>query len=507
MQTAYYEKDPAIEHLRDISAWVSHAHDLNQLLELILETGNRMMGAKASSLLLLDKRKNSLFFKVATGRKKEAVKQYEVKLGQGIAGYVAEKDRPLIIKDATKDRRWYGHISDQIGFKTRSIACMPMHVQGKVIGVIEFINKADGGVFREEDRELLTVFADLAAVAIGNARKFQSVENENRDLKAELEPRQEIIGESQAIRKVVDQALRVADSMASTLILGESGTGKELLARLIHQNSSRGQKHLVTLNCAALPESLLEAELFGYEKGAFTGATAQKIGKFELADEGSLFLDEIAEMSQRMQAKLLRVLQDGIFYRVGGNTPISVDIRAIAATNKQIEEEVRQGRFREDLYYRLNVVELHLPSLRERKQDIPLLARHFVRLFKKERGGDEIEISEEAMDKMVRYDWPGNIRELRNALERAVVMGNGGVLEAGDLPLLFSASSAMNEISVGLSLQQAVDEFKKKFIELTLQNTGGHQSRAASILGIQRTYLSRLISKYNIQKTGSRKKR
>jgi Nif-specific regulatory protein len=500
MQALPQEKNPTIEHLRDISAWVSHVHDLNQLLELILETGNRMMGAKASSLLLLDKRKNRLFFKVATGRKKDAVKQFEIKMGQGIAGYVAQKDEPLIIKDATKDKRWYGHISDQIGFKTRSIACMPMHVQGEVIGVIEFINKVDGSTFRDQDLELMTVFADLAAVAIGNARKFQSVEKENKELKAELEPKQQIVGDSQAIRKVVAEAQRVADSMASTLILGESGTGKELLARLIHQGSSRRDRHLVTLNCAALPESLLEAELFGYEKGAFTGATAQKPGKFELADEGTIFLDEIAEMSQQMQAKLLRVLQDGIFYRVGGSTPISVDIRVIAATNKNIAEEVKQGRFREDLYYRLNVVELYLPPLRERKADIPLLARHFVEVFQREKGYSNLEITQEAMDKMVQYDWPGNVRELRNALERAVVMGDGREVRPGDLPMLFSVSSTMSDIPVGLTLQEAVDEFKKRFIQLNLKHTDGNQSRAATVMGIQRTYLSRLISKYGIKK-------
>jgi Nif-specific regulatory protein len=501
------KKDATIEHLRDLSAWVSHAHDLSQLLELILETGNRMMGAKASSLLLLNKRKNRLSFKVATGQKKEEIKQFEVKMGQGIAGYVAANDKPLIIRDATKDKRWYGHISDQIGFKTRSIACMPMHLQGEVIGVIEFINKVDGGSFQEGDLELLTVFADLAAVAIGNARRFQSVEKEVEGLKAELEPRQQIVGDSDVIRKLVAQARQVANSMASTLILGESGTGKELLARLIHQSSPRKEKHLVTLNCAALPESLMEAELFGYEKGAFTGATARKIGKFELADEGTIFLDEIAEMSPQMQAKLLRVLQDGIFYRVGGTTPISVDIRVIAATNKDISEEVKAGRFREDLYYRLNVVELYLPPLRERKSDIPVLARHFVDTFQREKGYSNLQISREAMDKMVQYDWPGNIRELRNALERAVVMGNGEELLPEDLPMLFSAGSTRDHIPVGISLQEAVDEFKKEFIKENLKSTGGNQSRAAKVMGIQRTYLSRLVSKYNIKKDELLKRR
>jgi Nif-specific regulatory protein len=227
----------------------------------------------------------------------------------------------------------------------------------------------------------------------------------------------------------------------------------------------------------------------------------RKIGKLELGDESTLFLDEIGEMSPGMQVKLLRVLQDGVFYRVGGNTPISVDIRIIAATNQNIAEEIPKGKFREDLYYRLNVVELHLPPLRERREDISLLAKHFADLFKKEKGNFHVEITRAAMDKIQKYDWPGNIRELRNAIERAVVMGNGRQILPEDLPMIDSGIS-INQIEVGISLQQALDDFKKKFIELNLKNTNGNQSKAADIMGIQRTYLSRLISKYGIKKNG-----
>ncbi len=500
MKPAYEESELAIHHIKDISAWVSNVHDLDRLLEMILQTGNRMLGAKASSLLLLNEKTNRLYFKVATGTKKEEVKQFEIEMGQGIAGHAAANDEPILIKNAARDKRWYSHISRQIGFKTKSIACAPMHLNNKVIGVVEFINKADGGSFQAKDLELLKVFADLAAVAIRNAEKFQQVERENRDLKEELEPKHQIIGKSSRIRKVLSEALQVADSMASTLIMGESGTGKELLARLIHRASSRSSRHMVTLNCAALPESLLEAELFGYEKGAFTGADARKTGKFELADESTIFMDEIAEMSRQMQAKLLRVLQDGVFYRVGGDSPISVDIRVIAATNKNIGELVKEGLFREDLYYRLNVVEIYMPSLRERKEDIPLLAEHFVQSFQREKGYSDIKISEQAMEKMINYDWPGNVRELKNALERAVVMGDGRELRPEDLPMLFSPDSILEDIPVGITLQEAVDEFKKKFIQQNLKHTRGNKSKAANIMGIQRTYLSRLLSKYGLRK-------
>ncbi|MFP3999861.1 MAG: sigma-54 interaction domain-containing protein [Desulfobacterales bacterium] len=491
MKESKEKKAPQIE--------VSPYEDLNRLLELILESGARMMRAKASSLLLMDSKAQRLNFRVATGVKKNEIKQFSLRVGEGIAGHVALKGQPLLIEDVSADSRWYRQISDQIGFKTYSIACVPLKVERKVIGVVEFINKEGGGSFQESDLELISVFAELAAVAIENAQKFRLVELENLELKQELNLNHHIIGESRAIRQVVADALRVADSMASTLILGESGTGKELLARLIHQASARRNRHLVTLNCAAFPDALLEAELFGYEKGAFTGAVGSKIGKFELADQGTIFLDEIAEMSQSMQAKLLRVLQDGIFYRLGGNVPISVDIRVIAATNRDISREVRNGRFREDLYYRLNVVELHMPSLRERKSDIPLLARHFVEIFQKEKGCDALEISEDALEKMARYDWPGNVRELENALERAVVMGRGKKIQAEDLPILHT-DSTLEAIPVGMTLQEAVNEFKKKFIEANLKNTDGNQSQAAKIMGIQRTYLSRLVSRYGIKK-------
>ncbi len=492
-------KDIAIGQLKNISTWVSSVNDLNQLLELILHTGSRIMRAKASSLLLLDQKTQKLYFKVTTGTQKDKMKNFEINLGQGIVGHVAETGEPLLIEDVSQDKRWYRNISDEIGFKTRSILCVPMKVKDKVIGAIEFINKAEGDAFHKSDLELLNVFADVAALAIVNAKKFQTAERENKGLKQALGITGQIIGQSKDIKEVVADALKVADSKASTLILGESGTGKELLARLIHHASSREGRYMVTLNCAAVPETLLEDELFGHEKGSFTGASEKKIGKLELADGSTLFLDEIGEMSPAMQAKVLRVLQDGIFYRVGGNTPISVDIRIIAATNQNLTERIAKGEFREDLYYRLNVVELLMPALRERKKDIPLIARHFVDIFQKEKGHFQIEISQAAMDIMTKYDWPGNVRELRNAIERAVVMGNAREILPEDLPML-NTESNIESVEFGHTLQEAVNDFKKKFIEVNLAHTNGNQSKAAAIMGIQRTYLSRLISKYGLKK-------
>ena len=490
--------DSSIDRLKEISTWVSSVFDLDELLELIIDTATRMVEAKASSLLLLDKKTKKLHFKVATGEKGEEVMKFEVNLGQGIAGYVAESGEPLLIPEVSKDPRWYKEISESVGFQTRSIACVPMKVNGEIIGVVEIIDKEDGSPIRNEDMNTLTVFAELASKAIGNAQRIDQVRKENIDLKEELGDKHQLVGESKILQKVISDAFKVANSKTSTLILGESGTGKELLGRLIHQAGPRKTKPMIVLNCAALPETLLEAELFGHEKGAFTGAMARKIGKFEIADGGTLFLDEIGEMSPGMQAKLLQVLEEGVFYRVGGNTPISVDVRVISATNIDIAQEVDQGKFREDLYYRINVVQIQMPSLRERREDIPLLLDYFLRIFKQETGHPNLKVSEPAMKKMVEYDWPGNVRELRNALERAVVMGNGQEILPEDLPI--SRQRAVQPgLEVGLTLKEALDRFKKEFITINLKHAGGNRSKAAKVMDVQRTYLSRLISKYGIQ--------
>ena len=499
MQKIISSSDAAlIAHLKDISSWVSSVQDLDKLLELIIASAARVMHAKAASLLLVDHKTNTLFFQVATGEKKKEVKEYRVKMGQGIAGHVAKTGKALLIADVRNDSRWYKEISESIGFETQSIACVPLKLDDEIIGVVQIIDKEDGQAIQEAEMPLLDEFAALAALAIGHAQNIQEVKRENQDLKQELKTKHQLIGKSPALEKVISDGLKVANSKASALILGESGTGKELLARLIHRAGPRKNKPLVVLNCAAMPETLLEDELFGHEKGAFTGAVNRKIGKFELAHEGTLFLDEIGEMTPGMQAKLLRVLQEGNFYRVGGNIPISVNVRVLSATNKKLDQEVSEGRFREDLYYRLNVVQINMPTLRERSEDIPLLAEHFLSIFKEETVIPALTISKAAMEKMVQYEWPGNIRELRNAIERAVVMGNGKEILPEDLPIA-TVRATYPGLQMGLTLEEALNQFKKEFIILNLKHTGGNRSKAAKIMEIQRTYLSRLISKYDLK--------
>jgi Nif-specific regulatory protein len=499
MASQLFSKESGIiNHLKEISTWVSSVQDLDKLLELIIESAARVIKAKAASLLLVDRKTNTLFFQVATGEKKKEVKEYRVKMGQGIAGHVARTGEPLLISDVKKDSRWFKEISQSLDLETRSIACVPLKLENEIIGVVQIIDKENGRPIQPEEMPLLDEFAALAALAISNAQNIEAVKKENKNLKEELSIRHQLIGESPALEKVISDGLKVANSKASALILGESGTGKELLARLIHKGGPRKDKPLVVLNCAAMPEPLLEDELFGHEKGAFTGATNRKVGKFEVAHEGTIFLDEIGEMTPGMQAKLLRVLQEGSFYRVGGNIPISVDVRVLSATNRKLDEEVAEGRFREDLFYRLNVVQINMPTLRERKGDIPLLANHFLNIFKEETINANLTISKAAMDKMVQYDWPGNIRELRNAIERAVVMGNGKEILPDDLPIAASRTHYPG-LQVGLTLEEALNQFKKEFILLNLKHTDGNRSKAAKIMEIQRTYLSRLISKFDLK--------
>ncbi len=497
-----YSSSP-VDYLRDISAWVSSVQKLDQLLELIMKTSVRMMQAKASSLLLVDDNGKKLYFEVITGSQKEKIKSFELKVGQGIAGLVAKSGEALLVEDVEKDSRWYKKVSRDTGIDTRSIICSPMKSDSKVIGVVQIINRLDGTPFTGDDLNILNVFADVAAKAICDSRRMARVSRENLDLKEQAAKRYKIVGKSRAIKKSISDALKVADSNARVMILGESGTGKELMAHMIHKQSPRKDASLIVLNCGALTENLLEDELFGHEKGAYTGASSKKYGKFELADKGTLFLDEIGEMGLNMQTRLLRVLQEGVYYRVGGSKTVSVDVRIICATNRDIEQEVKDGRFREDLYYRLNVVQIKMPPLRERKEDILVLAEYFLSQLKAERGEVDLHFSKDAVKLLRNHCWSGNIRELKNAVERAVIMRNGNLINSEDLPFSGCISRAGENCSPsfepGETLKQAVKHFKKDFIASTLKAYGGNRTRTAEALGIQRTYLSRLLTDYNLR--------
>ncbi|MFQ5631872.1 MAG: sigma-54-dependent transcriptional regulator, partial [bacterium] len=342
-------------------------------------------------------------------------------------------------------------------------------------------------------------------LSLTNALKSRSLTQENLQLRKKIAGQQRMIGKSLAMQAIIKQIKKVAPTEGRVLILGESGTGKELIARAIHDNSKRNGQAFVKVNCAAIPEELIESEMFGSVKGAFTGATETRQGKFSQADRGTLFLDEVGDMSLKVQAKVLRALQEGEIEKVGGNKIECVDVRVIAATNKDLEEEVRQGRFREDLYFRLNVIPLLSPPLRQRREDVQILIDHFVESYCNENGFRKIEITEAAHDVLVKYDWPGNVRELKNIIERLVIMSGNQQVDVKDLPVQFRSTggSFRNTFSLeGLSLKDVREKVEKDYILQTLQKHGGNISQTAKSLSIDRTNLHKKINYYGISAEG-----
>lgn len=346
-------------------------------------------------------------------------------------------------------------------------------------------------------------------LTIAKALEHRRLVLQNRRLQEDLDKKYgfpNIVGESQAMREILALVRRVASSKATVLVSGESGTGKELVARAIHQQSPRAPKPFISVNCAALTETLLESELFGHERGAFTHAVAMRKGRFELADGGTLFMDEVAEMSPALQVKLLRVLQEMEFERVGGNRTIKVDVRVVAATNRDLREEVEQGRFREDLFYRLNVVHLHIPPLRERQEDIVPLALHFLRKYAKENARGEVHLTQEALNLLVHYEWPGNVRELENVMERAVILCSNNRITPQDLPAELagpvpSTKSQMaidRFISLDAPLPEVLEKIEKQMIIRALERSGQVQVRAAELLGITKSLLQYKLKKYHL---------
>ncbi len=394
-------------------------------------------------------------------------------------------------------------------FHATSILCAPIRKNDRALGVIHLYSTRDERMPDPDDLEFTLAVADTLAVALENlSRRIELAENltqirtENLQLREKLGVESEIIGASLIMGKVQREIARAAPNRATVLVRGESGVGKELVARAIHFNSPRKKGPFVCLNCAALSESLLESELFGHERGAFTGATERKIGKFEAADSGTLMLDEIGEMSPTIQAKFLRVLEGHAFERVGGSEPIQCDVRVIAATNRDLEKAVAEGVFRRDLYFRLHVLEIAVPALRKRPDDTPELVQHFLAKYNAETGRKIRGFTPEAMEHMLRYRWPGNVRELKNVVERAVVLSRGDYIDVEDLALS-KLSTAGDTAEVmppsGAEFEpMSLDEMERRHILATLHSTGWNKSQSARILGIERSTLDRKIDRYQI---------
>jgi Nif-specific regulatory protein len=486
--------------LLEASAAVSSSLELPATLQAIARSAAQVLEAEASSVLLLDKARGRLIFKAAVGDRGDVLVGDEFDAKLGIAGRVAASGEPQIVSDARHDPDFFRGIDDKSSFTTRGLIAAPLLFHGEVIGVVEVLNKGGGERFSERDLEILGIFANLAATSVTNAQMHEQVKRDNRGLRALAKTDDPIIGGSGSLKDVLALCDRVAHSNATVLLLGETGTGKELSARAIHVRSPRRGRAFIAINCAALPESLLESELFGHEAGAFTGATAQKMGRFELADGGTLFLDEIGDISPAIQIKLLRVLQEREFVRVGGTKTIACDVRIIAATNRNLKAAMEKGDFRDDLYYRLNVFPIHLPPLRERAGDIPLLVNHFVARMAQELGSATPAVSEQATALMCAYRWPGNIRELRNVIERAVLLCDRGTIEAGQLPREISGEAEPERIDEDVS---SLEGYEKAMIVKALKDCNWNQSQAARVLGVSRDNLRYRLKKYNLDRAAA----
>jgi Nif-specific regulatory protein len=449
-----------ISTIRSQEALQSH------LLELIFES----IPADTGAILLFEAQPGDTISTVSLSRQSNA--SAEMVVSRSIVDRVA-KERAAILSNAAQ-----------------SVLVAPLVVTDKLIGVVYLESAANR--FDEGHLQLLTGIAGMAGSALENARRVESLESENRRLRSDFNLEHNMIGESPRMREVYQFLGKTAPTNATVLIRGESGTGKELVARAIHQNSPRALHPFIAINCAALSETLLESELFGHEKGAFTGAIAQKKGRLEIANGGTLFLDEVGELAQSLQAKLLRVLQEREFERVGGTRAIKVDVRLIAATNRDLEQAIKAGTFRQDLYYRLNVISLTMPTLRDRRDDIPLLAGYFALRSSKNVGRSVKGISPEARRCLVQYDWPGNIRELENAVERAVVLGTTELIQPEDLPEALLEKQAVPGVHL-TEYHQAVKETKRQLVLKAFQDAGGNYAQAARLLGLHPNNLHRLI--------------
>jgi len=401
----------------------------------------------------------------------------------------------LLASDVTTDKIFSG-VETLAKLGVYSLLCVPLLVSGDLVGVIYLDRHTPSQRFDKDHLQFMTAVASLASLALDNAHHWERLREENRILLSEINLEHNMVGNSPRIREVFQVIHRVAPTDSTVLIQGESGTGKELVARAVHRNSLRAEHPFVAINCAAVTETLLESELFGHEKGSFTGAFAQKKGKIEVADGGTLFLDEIGELSLGLQAKLLRVLQERELDRVGGTRPIKIDIRLVAATNRPLADAVQQGKFRSDLFYRLNVVALTMPPLRERKEDIPALTEHFIAKHSKKSKIRVKPLSNEARAYLASYDWPGNVRELENAIEHALVLGRAETILPEDLPeslLECTPDAASSTSGTGARFHGAVKDSKKQLILQAMQQANGNYIDAARILGLHPNSLLRLI--------------
>jgi len=480
-------KNP-FDALLQISIELNSMHDIMEILEKVMDIAVETLEAERGFILLRssDSKKNF-----------EPVIARQINMSKSVVNEVISTGKTTLSYDAVEDQRFANANSIQLQ-KIHSILCVPMKMNGEVTGAIYMDNRSNVGNFTDESRDFLKAISKQAAIAIENAMLYEKLFSENTRLREQMNQQisfPEIIGKSKKIREVFDVVGSVADSEATVLIEGASGTGKELIAQAIHNNSSRKDKPFIAVFCGSLSESLLESELFGHKKGAFTGATVDKPGLFEEADGGTFFLDEIGDISKNIQTKLLRVLQEGEIKRVGDNKIHKIDVRIVAATNKNVWDLVQSDEFREDLYYRLNVIKIVMPELKERWEDIPLLAQHFLKIFSDKNKKYLKGFSKEAMNILQNYPWPGNIRELENTIERAVILSKETEIQANDLQI----QKKQEVIEVGMKLK----DIERRIVLKTLDSYSGNRTKAAEILGVSRRWLQYQLKEWGILENGS----
>jgi Nif-specific regulatory protein len=487
------------------------------------------LGMIRGTIVLLDRTTSKLRIAAAHGLTAEERARGEYAIGEGITGHVVKTGLPEVVPDVGKDSRFLDRTAGRRAESSRPIAfiCVPLKIDDQVIGALSVDRPVAVQASLNKDLRLLSIVGSTISQVL-KINRLISVEKEkvivrDEQLLRELRSRyrlDNVVGQSQAMQRILATAATAARSRASILLAGETGTGKELVASVIHYNSQRADGPFIKVNCGALPETLLESELFGHVKGAFTGAVESRKGRFELANGGTLFLDEVAEMSPRLQVKLLRVLQEREFEPVGGTRTKRVDVRVVAATNRDLGREVREGRFREDLYYRLNVIPIQLPPLRDRREDIPMLVSHFLEKYNRENEKNVVKISREVLDRLLEYPWPGNVRELENCVERVVVMSPGDVFPVGLLPAEVSqhgpkgppreagrsSDSAFRRAAEALcesagDLSEVRDRLLQAAEEAVIRHalrSGANQRELAERLGMSRMTLRKKIRQYGI---------
>jgi Nif-specific regulatory protein len=496
-------KSKRLTALLEVSQALGSTLDIRAAVEKVLEILDRELGMKRGAIALLEG-EGDLKIQYAYGLSEGERQRGRYKVDEGVTGKVVASGRPIVVPQLSKEPLFLYRTRKRSPDKEESFICVPIKDRRKTIGALSITYLYKQSRNYEDSVQLLTIVTSMISQSLRLAQLVEQeraqLQDENALLKRELQQKYDfrnIVGTSKEMRDVYEQIAQVAPSGATVLIRGESGTGKELVAHAIHYNSPRSSKPFVKVNCAALPESLIESELFGHEKGAFTGAVARKRGRFELAEGGTLFLDEIGDLSPAMQVKLLRALQEREFERVGGTETIKVNVRLITATNVDLEQAVSDGRFRSDLYYRLNVFSIYLPPLRERRTDILLLADHFLEKYGGQNGKRIKRISTPAIDMLMTYHWPGNVRELENVVERATLVCEGNVIHGYHLPPTLQTAEGSGTVTK-MSLDQAVGSFEKDLIQDALKTARGNRARAARLLDTTERILGYKVRKYEI---------